>query len=63
MIHRVIHPKIKWAGVAGVASAALQALIGVGGVSLPAWAASLCTALVAVLAGYAAPEPNQDPEA
>ncbi len=61
----MLHVKVKWALVAGIVSTALQALIGVGGASLPAWAASLATALVGLLAGYTAPmhgEP-QDPQA
>ncbi len=60
MLQRVMHVKVRWALYASIASTVLQALVATGGPSLPAWAASLCTGLVALLAGYAAPATHDD---
>lgn len=61
----MLHAKVRWALIASIISTAAQAVVSAGGVSLPAWAASACTALVALLAGYHAPDhaAPQDPEA
>lgn len=64
MFQRVVHVKVRWALYAGVASSLLQALLAQFGPSLPGWASGLSTALVGLLAGYAAPAADsQDPEA
>lgn len=60
-----LHPKIRWAALAGALVALLTALAPTVGVHYGATAAAVLTALCAVLAGWTAKSPadNQDPEA
>jgi len=51
----MLHPKVKFAAIASALYALLTALEPLLGPSLPAWAASASTALVGLLAGFAAP--------
>lgn len=56
-----LHSKVRWALVAGIVSTVLQAAVGLWGPALPAYVASALTALVGLLAGYAAPSTQVSP--
>lgn len=62
MIHRLIHPKVRWAALAGIAATVLTALAGATGLGLSPVLAAVLTTVATFLAGYRAPVKDEQDE-